>query len=196
MLQSQSMCSCLRGLSLSFLIFFLEILYIATPKLRSKVLLWCTQSTWEELGIACVSDKADMVSWQRGSLSLHWARRLSTMTATEANHGRLSCLASFWPCWSTVCSCTMYRRSPIPSSGPTEPSWQHPMDCSLPQDLEKLSQSRLSEMERQKQHCRPLICEQSKPVPLKLVTPLLRKDLPQHPLASQSAWLWTETRQH
>lgn len=181
------MCSCLRGLSLSFLIFFLGILYIATPniKIQGSALVH-PEHSGRTRNCSCL--------WQsRYGL---WARRLSTMTATEANHGRLSCLASFWPCWSTVGSCTMYRRSPIPSSGPTEPSWQHPMDCSLPQDLEKLSQSRLSEMERQKQHCRPLICEQSKPVPLKLVTPLLRKDLPQHPLASQSAWLWTETRQH
>lgn len=35
-----------------------------------------------------VSDKADMATWQRGSLSLHWASRLSSMTATEANHTR------------------------------------------------------------------------------------------------------------
>lgn len=35
-----------------------------------------------------VSDKADMATWQRGSLSLHWASKLSTVTATEANHRR------------------------------------------------------------------------------------------------------------
>lgn len=35
-----------------------------------------------------VSDKADMATWRRGSLSLHWASRLSTVTATEANHRR------------------------------------------------------------------------------------------------------------
>lgn len=35
-----------------------------------------------------VSDKADVTTWQRGSLPLHWANRLSTLTATEANHTR------------------------------------------------------------------------------------------------------------
>lgn len=52
---------------------------------------------------------------------------------------------------------------------------EHPVDCSLPQDLQELSGSILSEMESQKQHYRPLICEQSKPVTLKLVTPWLVK---------------------
>lgn len=54
---------------------------------------------------------------------------------------------------------------------------EHPVDFSLPQDLQELSGSILSEMGSQKQHCRPLICEQSKPVPLKLVTPWLVKVL-------------------
>lgn len=40
---------------------------------------------------------------------------------------------------------------------------------------QELSQSILSEMENQKQHCQPLVCEKSKPIPLKQFTPRLVK---------------------
>jgi nucleolar protein 14 len=35
-----------------------------------------------------VSDKDDMVTWQRRSLSLYWASGLSVLTAAEVNHAR------------------------------------------------------------------------------------------------------------
>lgn len=41
--------------------------------------------------------------------------------------------------------------------------------------LQELSQNILSDLESQKQLYRPLICEKSKPVPLKLFTPRLVK---------------------
>lgn len=41
--------------------------------------------------------------------------------------------------------------------------------------FQELCQSILTEMENQKHHCQPLICEKSKPVPLKLFTPRLVK---------------------
>lgn len=41
--------------------------------------------------------------------------------------------------------------------------------------FQELCQSTLTEMESQKQLCRPLTCEKSKPVPLKLFTPRLVK---------------------
>lgn len=41
--------------------------------------------------------------------------------------------------------------------------------------LQELSRSILTEMENQPRHYRPLVCEKSKPVPLKLFTPRLVK---------------------
>lgn len=35
-----------------------------------------------------VSDEEDMATWQRKSLSLHWASGLKAQTKTEANHTR------------------------------------------------------------------------------------------------------------
>lgn len=40
---------------------------------------------------------------------------------------------------------------------------------------QELSRSILTEMEKQPKHYRPLVCEKSKPVPLKLFTPRLVK---------------------
>lgn len=40
---------------------------------------------------------------------------------------------------------------------------------------QELSRSILTEIESQPRHCRPLVCEKSKPVPLKLFTPRLVK---------------------
>ena len=40
---------------------------------------------------------------------------------------------------------------------------------------QELSRSILTEMESQPRHFRPLVCEKSKPVPLKLFTPRLVK---------------------
>lgn len=46
------------------------------------------------------------------------------------------------------------------------------MSCLVSQEL---SRSILTEIESQPRHCRPLVCEKSKPVPLKLFTPRLVK---------------------
>ncbi|XP_051056367.1 nucleolar protein 14 isoform X2 [Phodopus roborovskii] len=160
--------------------FLLGILYIATPNSKSQgsALVHPFRALGKNSELLVVSDKADMATWQKGSLCLHWASRLSTLTATEANHTRLSCLAS---CLSLLKHCVLMY-SALPSFhaivGPHRALLtEHLVNCSLPQGLQELSRSILSEMESQKQHCRPLICEKSKPVPLKLFTPRLVKVL-------------------
>lgn len=54
---------------------------------------------------------------------------------------------------------------------------QHLADHSHPRDLQELCRSTLTDMEAQEKHYQPLICEKSKPVPLKLFTPRLVKVL-------------------
>ncbi|CAO2640223.1 Nucleolar protein 14 [Lemmus lemmus] len=159
--------------------FLLGILYIAIPNTKSQgsTLVHPFRALGKNSELLVVSDKADMATWQRGSLSLHWASRLSTGTATEANHRRLSCLAS---CLNLLKHCVlMYNVLPSFHAiiRPHRALAEHLVDCDLPQDLQELSRNILSEMESQKQHCRPLICEKSKPVPLKLFTPRLVKVL-------------------
>lgn len=160
--------------------FLLGILYIATPNSKSQgsALVHPFRALGKNSELLVVSDKADVTTWQKGSLSLHWASRLSTVTATKANHIRLSCLAS---CLTLLKHCVLMYNG-LPSFHAIFQPHQtllteHLVNCSLPQDLQDLSGSILSEMESQKQHCRPLICEKSKPVPLKLFTPRLVKVL-------------------
>ncbi|KAK7806167.1 hypothetical protein U0070_021113 [Myodes glareolus] len=159
--------------------FLLGILYIAIPNTKSQgsTLVHPFRALGKNSELLVVSDKADMATWQRGSLSLHWASRLSTVTATEANHRRLSCLSS---CLALLKHCVLMYNA-LPSFHaiirPHRALVEHLMDCGLPQDLQELSRSILSEIESQKQHCQPLICEKSKPVPLKLFTPRLVKVL-------------------
>lgn len=50
-----------------------------------------------------VSDKADVASWQGGSLPLHWASRRSSLTATEANHTRYVTPRDTWYEYPNMC---------------------------------------------------------------------------------------------
>lgn len=50
-----------------------------------------------------------------------------------------------------------------------------PLTTSMFRGFQELSQSVVTEMETQERHYQPLICEKSKPVPLKLFTPRLVK---------------------
>ncbi|XP_021499370.1 nucleolar protein 14 [Meriones unguiculatus] len=169
-----------RRLIPELLNFLLGILYIATPNTRSQgsTLVHPFRALGKNSELLVVSDKADVATWQRQSIPLQWASRLSTLTATEANHIRLSCLAS---CLALLKHCVLMY-SALPSfHAITKPHHalltEHLVDCSLPPELQELSQSILSEMESTKQNLRPLICEKSKPVPLKLFTPRLVKVL-------------------
>lgn len=54
------------------------------------------------------------------------------------------------------------------------PRWAGPVVSAF-LTCQELSRSILTEMEKQPKHYRPLVCEKSKPVPLKLFTPRLVK---------------------
>lgn len=125
-----------------------------------------------------VSDKEDVATWQRRSLSLHWASGRKAQTETEANHTRLSCLAV---CLALVKRCVlMYSTLPAfhDIMRPLRALLtQHLTNDSHPHELQELCQSTLTAMETQERRYQPLICEKSKPVPLKLFTPQLVKVL-------------------
>ncbi|XP_054342572.1 nucleolar protein 14 isoform X1 [Pongo pygmaeus] len=160
--------------------FLLGILYIATPNKASQgsTLVHPFRALGKNSELLVVSAKEDVATWQQSSLSLRWASRLRAPTSTEANHIRLSCLAVGL---ALLKRCVLMYGS-LPSfhaiTGPLRALLtDHLADCSHPQELQELCQSTLTEMESQKQLCRPLTCEKSKPVPLKLFTPRLVKVL-------------------
>ncbi|ELW62764.1 Nucleolar protein 14 [Tupaia chinensis] len=160
--------------------FLLGILYIATPNKqhRGYTLVHPFRALGKNSELLLVSDKEDMATWQKRSLSLHWASGLKVQTTTEANHIRLSCLAV---CLALLKHCVLMY-STLPSfHAITRPLrallTENPVDCSQPRDLQELYQSVLTEIENQKQLYWPLVCEKSKPVPLKLFTPRLVKVL-------------------
>ncbi|XP_010640058.1 nucleolar protein 14 isoform X2 [Fukomys damarensis] len=160
--------------------FLLGILYIAAPNKQScgSTLVHPFRAHGKNSELLVVSDKDDVVTWQRGSLPLHWAGGSRTPTKAEANHIRLSCLAV---------GLALLQRCVLVYGA--LPSFQaivrplrallavHQVERSHPLELQELSQSILTDIENQKQVCRPLICEKSKPVPLKLFTPRLVKVL-------------------
>lgn len=160
--------------------FLLGILYIATPNKASQgsTLVHPFRALGKHSELLVVSDREDVATWQQSSLSLRWASGLRAPTSTEANHIRLSCLAVGL---ALLKRCVLMYGS-LPSfhaiTGPLRALLtDHLVDCSHPQELQELCQSTLTEMESQKQLCRPLTCEKSKPVPLKLFTPRLVKVL-------------------
>ncbi|XP_002814567.2 nucleolar protein 14 isoform X1 [Pongo abelii] len=160
--------------------FLLGILYIATPNKASQgsTLVHPFRALGKNSELLVVSAREDVATWQQSSLSLRWASRLRAPTSTEANHIRLSCLAVGL---ALLKRCVLMYGS-LPSfhaiTGPLRALLtDHLADCSHPQELQELCQSTLTEMESQKQLCRPLTCEKSKPVPLKLFTPRLVKVL-------------------
>nr|XP_018880726.3 nucleolar protein 14 [Gorilla gorilla gorilla]XP_055240361.1 nucleolar protein 14 [Gorilla gorilla gorilla] len=160
--------------------FLLGILYIATPNKASQgsTLVHPFRACGKNSELLVVSAREDVATWQQSSLSLRWASRLRAPTSTEANHIRLSCLAVGL---ALLKRCVLMYGS-LPSfhaiTGPLRALLtDHLADCSHPQELQELCQSTLTEMESQKQLCRPLTCEKSKPVPLKLFTPRLVKVL-------------------
>ncbi|XP_061047879.1 nucleolar protein 14 [Eubalaena glacialis] len=160
--------------------FLVGILYIATPNKQSQgyTLVHPFRALGKNSELLLVSDEEATATWHRRSLPLQWAGGLKAQTETEANHTRLSCLAA---CLALVRRCvTAYG---------TLPSFhdivrplralltQHLAARSCPPELQELSRSILTEMEKQPKYYRPLVCEKSKPVPLKLFTPRLVKVL-------------------
>lgn len=163
--------------------FLLGILYIATPNKHGQgyTLVHPFRASGKNSELLLVSDEEDTATWQRTGLSLRWASGLKAQTKTEANHTRLSCLAV---CVALVKHCVL-----LYSSLPAFHDIMRPLRALLtehlanrthPPELQELCQSTLStltDMGKQSQRCRPLVCEKSKPVPLRLFTPRLVKVL-------------------
>ncbi|XP_003461905.1 nucleolar protein 14 isoform X1 [Cavia porcellus] len=160
--------------------FLLGVLYIAAPNKQGygSTVVHPFRARGKNSELLLVSDREDTATWQRGSLSLRWASGRSVPTTAEANHIRLSCLAV---ALALLRHCvTMY--SALPSFHTVVRPLrallaEHQAERSHPPELQELSQNILSDLESQKQLYRPLICEKSKPVPLKLFTPRLVKVL-------------------
>ncbi|XP_004624659.1 nucleolar protein 14 [Octodon degus] len=160
--------------------FLVGILYIAAPNKQSlsSTLVHPFRALGKNSELLLVSDKDDVATWQRGSLPLRWASQRSVPSTAEANHMRLSCLAA---------ALALLRRCVVTYGAlPSFHTIVRPLQALLkeqqaershPPELQELSQSILNDMENQKQLYRPLICEKSKPVPLKLFTPRLVKVL-------------------
>ncbi|XP_032109883.1 nucleolar protein 14 isoform X1 [Sapajus apella] len=160
--------------------FLLGILYIATPNKASQgsTLVHPFRALGKNSELLVVSDKEDAATWQPSRLSLRWASGLRVPTSTEANHIRLSCLAVGL---ALLKRCVLMYGA-LPSfhaiAAPLRALLvDHLAECSHPRELQELCQSTLTEMDSQKQLCRPLTCEKSRPVPLKLFTPRLVKVL-------------------
>ncbi|ELK06562.1 Nucleolar protein 14 [Pteropus alecto] len=158
--------------------FLLGILYIAAPNSQSPgyTLVHPFRALGKNSELLLVSDEEDTATWQRRSLALHWASGPPARTETEANHIRLSCLAV---CLALVKRCVLMY-SGLPSFHDIVRPLralltEHLASCSHPRELQELIRGTLTDMEAQEQHCQPLICAKSKPVPLKLFTPRLVK---------------------
>ncbi|XP_070228890.1 nucleolar protein 14 isoform X1 [Bos mutus] len=160
--------------------FLAGILHMATPNKQSQgyTLVHPFRALGKNSELLLVSDEEDMATWQRRSLPLQWAGGLKAQTETEANHTRLSCLAV---CLALVRRCVLAYGA-LPSfhdiARPLRALLtEHLATRCCPPTLQELSRSVLTEMENQPRHYRPLVCEKSKPVPLKLFTPRLVKVL-------------------
>uniref|UniRef100_G3TJY5 NOP14 nucleolar protein n=1 Tax=Loxodonta africana TaxID=9785 RepID=G3TJY5_LOXAF len=160
--------------------FLLGILHIAAPNKPALgyALVHPFRAHGKNSELLLVSNREDAATWQRRRLPLHWASGPKAQTETETNHTRLSCLAV---CLALVKRCVLLYGA-LPSfrdiMKPLQVAlMEHLTDCNHPQDLQELCQSTLADVENQKQCYRPLVCEKSKPVPLKLFTPRLVKVL-------------------
>ncbi|XP_058921979.1 nucleolar protein 14 [Kogia breviceps] len=160
--------------------FLAGVLYIATPNKQSQgyTLVHPFRALGKNSELLLVSDEEATATWHRRSLPLQWAGGLKAQTETEANHTRLSCLA--------VCLALVQRCVTAYGTLPSFHDIVRPLRALLmehlaargcPPELQELSRSILTEMEKQPKHYRPLVCEKSKPVPLKLFTPRLVKVL-------------------
>ncbi|XP_059532823.1 nucleolar protein 14 [Myotis daubentonii] len=160
--------------------FLLGILYIATPNQPGPgyALVHPFRPLGRNSELLVVSDEGDAATWQRRSLSLHWASARHAQTETEANHARLSCLAV---CLALVKRCVLLYGALPAFHDITRPLRallaQHLAGSSHPHELQELCRSALADMEAQERRYQPLVCERSKPVPLKLFTPRLVKVL-------------------
>ncbi|XP_045429957.1 nucleolar protein 14 isoform X2 [Pipistrellus kuhlii] len=158
--------------------FLLGVLYVAAPNQPGP---GCTlvppfRPRGKHSELLVVSDEGDAATWQTGSLSLRWASARCTQTEAEANHTRLSCLA--------VCLALVRRCVRLYGTLPAFHDLMRPLRALLaqhlagghhPRELQELCRSALADIKAQERRYQPLVCERSKPVPLKLFTPRLVK---------------------
>lgn len=159
--------------------FLLGLLYIATPNTQCQGLspVHPFRALGKNSELLVVWEEEDVVSWQRSELSLLWAGAPNTQSRTEANHSRLSCLAV---CLALLKHCVLMYHS-LPSfdaiTAPLRVLLMEHLAHPQQPELQMLCQNILAEMESQERCFRPLVCEKSKPVLLKLFTPRLVKVL-------------------
>ncbi|XP_024907590.1 nucleolar protein 14 isoform X2 [Pteropus alecto] len=158
--------------------FLLGILYIAAPNSQSPEPLartrncsWCLMKRTRPRGRGGASPCTGQVGHQPGL-------RPRPTTSAGCRPCRLSCLAV---CLALVKRCVLMY-SGLPSFHDIVRPLralltEHLASCSHPRELQELIRGTLTDMEAQEQHCQPLICAKSKPVPLKLFTPRLVKVL-------------------
>ncbi|XP_051819881.1 nucleolar protein 14 [Antechinus flavipes] len=160
--------------------FLAGVLHIATPNKDTPgyILVHPFKPLGRNSELLLVSSKDDMDTWPKRGLPLSRVNTLKESSETETNHIRLSCVSV---CLNLIKRClTMY------STLPSFPEIMKPIRVLLtehvpeygyPRELQELCQSILQEMENQDKNYQPLVCEKSKPVPLKLFTPKVVKVL-------------------
>ncbi|XP_027692302.1 nucleolar protein 14 [Vombatus ursinus] len=160
--------------------FLAGVLHIATPNKGTSgyTLVHPFKPLGRNSELLFVSDKEDMDTWPKKGLPLSKVNGLKDSSKTETNHIRLSCVS--------VCLNLIKRCLAMYSTLPSLPEIMKPIkvlltehipECGHPRELQELCQSILQEMENQGKNYQPLVCEKSKPVPLKLFTPKLVKVL-------------------
>ncbi|XP_006893679.1 PREDICTED: nucleolar protein 14 [Elephantulus edwardii] len=159
--------------------FLLGVLHVAIPSkpARGYVLVHPFRAHGKNSELLVVTSTADAASWQRRNLPLSWASGLPGQAETETNHARLSCLAT---CLDLVKHCVrLYGALPAFQDivRPLQAVLTELVGLGHPQDLQDLCRSVLADMAAHGHRYQPLVCEKSKPVPLKLFTPKLVKVL-------------------
>ncbi|XP_044536690.1 nucleolar protein 14 [Gracilinanus agilis] len=160
--------------------FLAGVLHMATPNkaTRGYTLVHPFKPVGKNSELLLVSEKEDMDTWSKKGLPLSKVNGLKEGSKSETNHIRLSCIC--------VCLNLIKRCLAMYSTLPSLPEIMEPIrvlltkhisECEYPRELQELSQSILQEMENQEETYQPLVCEKSKPVPLKLFTPKLVKVL-------------------
>ncbi|XP_007496879.1 nucleolar protein 14 [Monodelphis domestica] len=156
------------------------VLHMATPNkaTRGYTLVHPFKPLGKNSELLLVSEKEDMDTWSKKGLPLSKVNGLKEGSKSETNHIRLSCICV---CLNLIKRClAMYNTLPsLPEI--MEPIrvllTDHIPECGYPRELQELSQSILQEMGNREETYQPLVCEKSKPVPLKMFTPKLVKVL-------------------
>ncbi|XP_077157719.1 nucleolar protein 14 [Paroedura picta] len=159
--------------------FLLRILHMSVPSTGVQGLTWIHpfRSLDKNCNLLVISETVDTKAWQKQNLPLHMAVG-SKENRTEANHLRLSCIDT---CLDLIKRCAVLYGSLPSIQEIMKPIRillsQHMPVSGYPMQLQELHNSVLTHLEARGQHCHPLVCEKTKPVPLKLFTPKIVKVL-------------------